>query len=157
MKRYNVELYKVGKGANLYAIHFNDKTDNETDEFISRFLGNPKYKKDFDTIIRRIEKILEDGALERYFRPERKASALPIYSSDLRLYCFRLNDKILIIGNGGIKTTKKVQDSPDCFPYFNLMNDLAYKLEYRLGESGSVKVNDKELKGNLRFTTKLIL
>ncbi len=154
MKRYNIKLYKIGQVASLYTIHFKGKTSNETDEFISRFLGNSKYKKDFDTIIQFLAKIGENGALERYFRPERKASALPISSSKLRLYCFRLSDRILIIGNGGIKTTKKVQDSLDCFPHFNLLNDLAYKLEYRLKESGSVKINIKELKGNLKFTSK---
>ena len=157
MKRYNIELYKVGIVANLYTIHFEDEKDNETDRFISRFLGDPRNKEDFDTIIQFLGKITENGVLERYFRPERKASALPIYSSNLRLYCYRVNDKILIVGNGGIKTSEKTQGSPDCLPHFNIMNELAYKLEYRLGESGSVKVNDTELKGNLRFTTKLKL
>ena len=65
MKRYNVELYKVGKVANLYTIHFEDEKDNETDRFISRFLGDPRNKEDFDTIIQFLGKITENGVLER--------------------------------------------------------------------------------------------
>lgn len=50
------------------------------------------------------------GALERYFRPEGKLKdgvcALPVLQSKLRLYCLRLSDKILVLGNGGIKKTR---------------------------------------------------
>jgi hypothetical protein len=57
-----------------------------------------------------IDKIADKGALERLFRPEGKYSdgvcALPVIQSKLRLYCLRLSDKILILGNGGAKTTR---------------------------------------------------
>ena len=36
--------------------------------------------------------------------------ALPVTSSKLRLYCLRLSDKILILGNGGVKKTKRYED-----------------------------------------------
>lgn len=32
--------------------------------------------------------------------------ALPVLKSKLRLYCLRLSDKILILGNGGVKKTR---------------------------------------------------
>ena len=32
--------------------------------------------------------------------------ALPVITSKLRLYCLRLSDKILILGNGGIKNSR---------------------------------------------------
>ena len=45
-----------------------------------------------------------------FFRPEGKINdgvcALPISDSRLRLYCLRLSDSILILGNGGIKKTR---------------------------------------------------
>ena len=48
--------------------------------------------------------------MERYFRPEGKLKdgvcALPVLQSKLRLYCLRLSDKILVLGNGGVKKTR---------------------------------------------------
>lgn len=48
--------------------------------------------------------------MERYFRPEGKIKdsvvALPTLRSKLRLYGLRLSDKILILGNGGVKKTR---------------------------------------------------
>lgn len=34
-----------------------------------------------------------------------RVCALPVLKSRLRLYCLRLSDKILILGNGGVKAT----------------------------------------------------
>lgn len=54
------------------------------------------------------------GFLERYFRPEGKMNdsvcALPLTSGKLRLYCLRINDSILIAGNGGVKSTRTYED-----------------------------------------------
>ena len=61
-------------------------------------------------IVALINKIADMGALERYFRPEGKLKdgvcALPVLQSKLRLYCLRLSDKILVLGNGGVKKTR---------------------------------------------------
>lgn len=35
-----------------------------------------------------------------------RVCALPVLRSKLRLYCLRLSDSILILGNGGVKKTK---------------------------------------------------
>lgn len=35
-----------------------------------------------------------------------RVCALPVLKSRLRLYCLRLSDKILILGNGGVKATR---------------------------------------------------
>lgn len=57
-----------------------------------------------------IGKVADYGAFERFFRPEGKMNdrvcALPVLRSKLRLYCLRLSDSILILGNGGVKKTK---------------------------------------------------
>ena len=61
-------------------------------------------------IVSFINKIAQNGAFERLFRPEGKMSdhvvALPVITSKLRFYCLRLFDKILILGNGGIKNSR---------------------------------------------------
>ena len=62
-----------------------------------------------------IGRIADFGAFERFFRPEGKMSdrvcALPVLKSRLRLYCLRLSDKILILGNGGVKNTRTYNEN----------------------------------------------
>lgn len=64
-----------------------------------------------------LRKILDNGALERYFRYEGKMSdrtvALPVLRSKLRLYCLRLSDSVLIVGNGGEKDTQTYEESSE--------------------------------------------
>jgi hypothetical protein len=73
------------------------------------------YINDIVTIYSRIEKIGENGALERYFRYAGKVrdnvSELPSNedTAALRLYCIRLSENIVIIGNGGPKNTETYQ------------------------------------------------
>ena len=43
--------------------------------------------------------------------------ALPTVQSKLRLYCLRLSDKILILGNGGVKNTKTYEESKELSGY----------------------------------------
>ena len=43
--------------------------------------------------------------------------ALPVTSSKLRLYCLRLSDKILILGNGGVKSTRTYQEDSSLKAY----------------------------------------
>ena len=70
--------------------------------------------KDFQTILVALAKIIERGALERFFRMEGKMNddvyALSLDSHKLRLYCLRISDQILILGNGGVKDTRTYQD-----------------------------------------------
>lgn len=40
-----------------------------------------------------------------------RVCALPVVKSRLRLYCVRLSDKILVLGNGGVKTTRTYNEN----------------------------------------------
>ena len=68
-----------------------------------------------------LDRIIAHGALERYFRPEGKYTddlvALSIDSRRLRLYCLRMSDQVLIVGNGGIKNTKTYEESEELNGY----------------------------------------
>ena len=60
------------------------------------------------------------GALERYFRLEGgRIKAVPLFYNfqridkkvgKIRLYCLRLSDNILIIGNGGLTTSQRYEE-----------------------------------------------
>lgn len=71
--------------------------------------------KDFNAILLALSKIIYKGALERFFRIEGRmsdhVSALSIDSRKLRLYCLRISDQILILGNGGVKLSRTYQEN----------------------------------------------
>lgn len=97
-------------GCTIYTIQFLSESDSEFERFYARFKDDAEYNPDLMKIVALINKIADMGALERYFRPEGKLKdgvcALPVLQSKLRLYCMRLSDKILVLGNGGVKKTR---------------------------------------------------
>lgn len=84
-------------------------------KFDTKFRQDAELNPDFQAIMRFVEQILSNGALERYFRREGKMSdsvvALPVLKSKLRLYCLRLTDKILVLGNGDVKNSRTYEEN----------------------------------------------
>lgn len=70
---------------------------------------------------------------------------------NLRLYCIRLSDKILIFGNGGVKDCAAWQDSETLSEYVEILVDTSRFIASRL-KNGTVCIIDKEIMGNLDFT-----
>lgn len=117
---------------------------------MAEFELNATYNRDYQRIIAALQAILRIGALERFFRPEGdmndSVQALPIESGKLRLYCLRLSDQIVILGNGGVKNTRTYEEDPKLYGY---VLDLQ-KFEKILDESiakGYVSIEEKELSG----------
>lgn len=153
MKRYfEIKEYTNGDKTRIYTVHEKGESMSETDKFLYRFKDNPKFKKDIEIIVKWVRKIGSEGALERFFRPESNGEAIPVVASDLRLYCYRINNNILVLGNGGIKTSQKVQDSPDAYPHFQIINDLAFAVNLKISQ-GKVIISENKLSGNLTFFT----
>ncbi len=110
MSEAELLLVNNADGCTIYTIQFLSENESEYERFYTRFKGDAEYNPDLMRIVALINKIADVGALERYFRPEGKLKdgvcALPIVQSKLRLYCLRLSDKILVLGNGGVKKTR---------------------------------------------------
>lgn len=150
MKKTTIEPVRISDVASLYTIVFEGNDLSEFAKFMNRFKDNGKLKRDYQIIVYALYKILENGALERYFRPEGKFSdrvcALPIDSGKLRLYCLRLSDKILILGNGGIKETKTYNENNELNGYvidLQKFDTLLKKAE----RNGSIRVEETKLEG----------
>ena len=123
------ELIQLNQDHNctLYTIQFVTEDKGEYLRFFNRFKDDAVYNKDLAMIAKFVESIADRGALERFFRPEGKMSdrvcALPITQSKLRLYCLRLSDGILILGNGGVKETRTYNENDELRGYVvNLQN-----------------------------------
>lgn len=154
MKTASIELVENGNEATLYSIRFENEDMTEFGKFLAKFRNNAKLQQEFRTIVRVLEVILNKGAEERRFRNEGKMKdsvcALAIDSRKLRLYCLRLSDKVLVLGNGGVKTVAKYQESEELSGYVMDLQafDAIIKEEKRKGtisyeQTGLSEITDK--------------
>ena len=121
MKTATLKTLEQTDNVSLYSICFDDKDISEYEAFLLKFKEDATLNEDYKKIILALEKIVAVGAFERFFRPEGKmndrVAALSIDSRKLRLYCLRISDQILIVGNGGVKTTRTYQENDELSGY----------------------------------------
>ena len=72
--------------------------------------------------------------------------ALPVYQSGLRLYCLRLSDSVLIVGNGGVKSTRTYQEDEDLNGYVISLQILDNLLKSDI-ENGIVRIEKTQIIG----------
>lgn len=149
-KKTTVDLIsKSGKTA-LYSISFEMDGTTEFEKFVSEFEQNATYNKDYQKIIAALQAILNIGTLERFFRPEGKmqdsVAAIPIEGGKLRLYCLRISEQILILGNGGIKATRTYEEDPKLYGYVLDLQKFEKILKDNIAK-GYVKIEERTLTG----------
>jgi len=117
-----LELIMETEKVSMYSPKYDGENQNEFEKFLlaNQNQTNPQLKTFFDAILSVIEKMGETGAFERYFRPEGgNIKAVPTYITiprinkkigKMRLYCLRISDRMLILGNGAITTAQKNED-----------------------------------------------
>ena len=114
MSTVTLKTIEQNDNVGMFSICFDGASESEFEKFLSEFKDNATYNKDFNTILLALSKIIDKGALERFFRNEGRmkdnVKALSIDSRKLRLYCLRISDQILILGNGGVKLTRTYQE-----------------------------------------------
>ena len=149
-KKSTLDKISESQKATLYSISFEKDGTTEFEKFVSEFEMNAQYNYDYQRIIAALQIILNRGALERFFRPEGKINdnvhAIPIEGSKLRLYCLRISEQIIILGNGGVKSTKKYQDDPKLYGYVIDLQRFERILKENI-EKGYISVHEKELIG----------
>lgn len=153
MKVYLVELQIFNK-VRFYSLRKENENDTEAEKFFSRF-SDSENKSELDLIVALIKSMgNSSGAQERFFRSEREGQAIPSRKAitfiepdydesgfSLRLYCLRINDRIVILGNGGIKTSQTYQDSPDCRPHAELIQRFIKSFDQAVRD-GEIILND---------------
>lgn len=154
-QKYHIELVEEHDAVNFYSIHLEEEELSELERFFEKFPEGCGYDEEIDVIIAWLDKIGENGALERYFRPEGRygdgVGVVPIdVGNKLRLYCLRISDKILIFGNGRLKDSDSWQNSKSLAPYVEMLIDTSRFIASRI-KDGKIILVDKELVGNLNF------
>ncbi len=149
-KKVSVDLIEESDVVSLYSISFSFDGTTEFERFLEKFERQAVWNKEYQKVLYAISLILDNGALERYFRPEGKINdrvcAIPVESSNIRLYCLRISNEILVIGNGDVKKTVTYEDDPKLLGY---VMDLQ-KFEALLNKDiidGIITVKEKRLVG----------
>lgn len=114
----------------------------------------PNLNRDLLRIVQIVDKIADDGALERLFRPEGKMKdsvvALPVLTSKLRLYCLRLSNGILILGNGGVKNSRTYEEDDSLRGY--VLNLQKFDELLKEGQrNGTVTVTERTIETDNTF------
>lgn len=134
---------KQTDAAGLFTIIFENENQSEFVKFVNKFKDDAIRKNELRIILNQIDVMLQKGIEERRFRSEGKMSdgvaALPVYQSGLRLYCLRLSDSVLIVGNGGIKSTRTYQEDEDLNGYVISLQKLDSLLKADI-ENGIVRI-----------------
>lgn len=149
-KQATIKTIEQNDNVSLYSICFNGDELSEYEKFLTAFKDNARLNRDFQTILLALAKIVEVGALERFFRNEGRMNddlcALSIDSRRLRLYCLRISDQILIVGNGGEKTTRTYQEDETLSGYvmdLQKFDDLLRQAQ----RSGAISIENNVITG----------
>lgn len=129
MKNFVLEIFDDDFAlVTYYTVRWDEAEENETNKFILRFANSEGFRPFYQQIAALLADMGErKGAWKHYFsRHEDAASALPpkgtfevngieidFYENPLRLYCTRLNDRMVVLFNGGLKTAQTAQASED--------------------------------------------
>lgn len=154
MSEVELLLVNSSDSCTMYTIQFLSDDKSEFEKFVSKFRNDAVLNTDFQTIMRFVEQILANGALERYFRPEGKMRdsvvALPVLKSKLRLYCLRLTDRILVLGNGDVKNCQTYEEDTTLQGYVMDLQKFENLLKQEV-RSGNVEITEKEIKTDKTF------
>lgn len=167
-RKIRIVEYLILSKVNYYSLEFEDENVSEKERFDIKFRDSD-HVESFMTLKYWLAVIGERrGAKSNLFRKESQnhetkyklASALPPdseilndekvnngkyigyeteFETELRLYCLRLSDSVVILYNGDVKTAQFVRDCSNCYPYFKNINSLssqlnAKKAQYELVE-----------------------
>lgn len=150
MKTATLKTLEQTDNVSLYSICFDGKDVSEYEAFLLKFKEDAKLNEDYKKIILALEKIVAVGAFERFFRPEGKmndhVAALSIDSRKLRLYCLRISDQILIVGNGGVKNTRTYQENDELSGYVMDLQEFD-KLLAEAQKDGSITIEKNVITG----------
>lgn len=151
MTTIRIEEVKKTDVAGLFTICFDGDDTNEFQKFIEKFKEDATRKDELSVILTAINRMLTaSGFLERYFRPEGKMGdrvvALPIERTKMRLYCLRMSDSVLIVGNGGIKNTKTYEEDDSLNGYVITLQKLD-KLLAQAIKNGKVTIEETTITG----------
>lgn len=150
-----IELLEDSNKVSLYSPHFEGEEYSEFEKFLLTFKDN--YPNDVAQLVYRLDIIKRDGAEDRHFRYEGtrrdRVMALPSHleTTSLRLYLLNIDAKVLILGNGGLKTTATYEEDAHLNKCVQILQKIDIQLK-QLEKQRVITVSGTKLLGTLTFT-----
>lgn len=150
-----IELLEDGENVSLYSPHFAGEEYSEFEKFLLTYKDS--HPDDVRQIVYRLDIIKRDGARDMHFRYEGtrrdRVMALPSHleTTNLRLYLLNIQAKILILGNGGLKSTATYEEDENLHRQVKTLQKIDIKIKERQ-KSKVIVVSGTELLGELTFT-----
>ncbi len=150
-----IELLEDGERVSLYSPHFEGEEYSEFEKFLLTYKDD--YPDDVRQLVYRLDIIKRDGAADRHFRYEGtrrdRVMALPSHmeTTSLRLYLLNIQSKVLILGNGGLKSTATYQEDENLHRCVRTLQKIDIQLK-QLEHQKILIVTGTQLLGNLQFS-----
>ncbi len=150
-----IELLEDGEKVSLYSPRFEGEKYTEFEKFVLQY--RESHMQDLQVLVRRLDIIKTNGAEDRHFRYEGtirdRVMALPSHldSANLRLYCLNLSHKVLILGNGGVKTTQTYQEDAHLSKCVETLQKIDIQIKTK-EKTQLVTIEGTHLIGPLEFT-----
>ena len=150
-----IELLEDGEKVSLYSPHFDGEEYTEFEKFLWEY--KDKYPDDVRQLVYRLDIIKRDGAEDRHFRYEGtrrdRVMALPSHleTTSLRLYLLNIKAKILILGNGGLKSTATYQQDAHLHKCVQTLQKIDIQMK-QMEKQKIITVKGTKLFGTLTFT-----
>ncbi len=150
-----LELLEDNNMVSLYSPHFEGEEYSEFEKFLLAYKDT--YPDDVRQLVYRLDIIKRDGAEDRHFRYEGtrrdRVMALPSHleTTSLRLYLLNIDAKILILGNGGLKTTTTYQEDALLHKCVQTLQKIDIQMK-QMEKQRVITVTGTRLLGTLTFT-----
>lgn len=140
-----------------YTVRWDGSIESETNAFIRRYTASTEFRPYYDQLAALLMDMGErKGARWHYFsRHENEASALPpnnryevngieidFFNNPLRLYCLRINDYLVFLFNGGLKSARTAQQSADLSRKFREAQEFARRIRYAI-QDGMILIDER--------------
>lgn len=153
-KNLFIELLEDNGKVSLYSPRFEGEQYTEFEKFLLAF--KEQYPDDVKQIVYRLDIAKREGAQDRHFRYEGKmrdrVMALPSHleTTSLRLYLLNIQSRILILGNGGLKSTAKYQEDATLNKCVETLQKIDIELKLR-EKKKVITIKGTQLLGELEF------
>ena len=150
-----LELLEDSNKVSLYSPHFEGETYSEFEKFLLNYKDT--YPEDIRQLVYRLDIIKRDGAEDRHFRYEGarrdRLMALPSHleTTKLRLYLLNINARILILGNGGLKSTATYEQDAHLNKCVQTLQKIDIQLK-QMEQAQVIIVTGSQLLGTLTFS-----
>lgn len=149
-----IELLEDGNKVSLYSPKFEGEEYTEFEKFLLQYKDS--HPEDVAQLVYRLDIIKRDGAADRHFRYEGtkrdRVMALPSHleTTSLRLYLINIQSKVLILGNGGLKSSATYQENEHLNRCVQTLQKIDIEIK-QLEKQKIITISGTQLLGKLSF------